>query len=834
MTDKNEQPAVDRSFQFTDVLRDELGVVAERRDRLNAERGDLDGALAKQGVPAEDAAWEARLLGLSFSGGGIRSATFNLGVLQSLARRGVLRYVDYLSTVSGGGYVGSWLTALSHRRFAANRVGPGAAEKESSDAPLRFDEKGYSKLQERLAWTAGTDGANSNKREDRAVRFLREFSNYLTPKLGLFSGDTWALFSIYVRNALLNQLVLLFALSVLLLTPRLLSPLLDLGTVGTGSAAESRFLWWLGIIAVAHLFVCSRLGKNLAGITSRGSAEASPMVIAGIGGPLVLVGITAASWLGYIDTWLDSRVTAGAAVAIAALAGALLNLYTWICAFGFAYLRRDKSLWGAAEWRFFSRMMLHAPVAGLVFGACLYGGSLFFGDEIYSGYRLIAGPPVLALAVLAAGVLHLGLAGRDFSSQYTEWLSRFGGLMLIGTIGWIALNALVILGPLVFAWLQGTAEAAVTSGWLATTLVSVIFGRKLATSGTTRAVPRLFIQIAPWIFIVGLGIGLSALLQSALQLGTEKEYFGADAPAAIAAKTSFYERLTHSESNEVFGRIELGGSAVEVRGRVVEGAGGTPPVAGAASAAGPGFFVTYGEWLAATERWPLVAAFIALAALLSYFLSRRIDVNVFSLHGMYANRLVRCYLGASVSNREANAFSGLSGRDDLMLNAVMRNVDGKNLLVHPLSDGLVAGAEPLPGKRAAYPGPYHLINTAINLVAGGNLAYQERKAGAFLLSPLYCGFNQEGSSSTATGAVDAYRPTSDFSSKPKPLTLGEAMATSGAAASPNMGYHTTAAFAFLMGVFNVRLGRWVGNPNHSKNGAWRSSGPRLALGHSAA
>ncbi len=52
---------------------------------------------------------------LCFSGGGIRSATFGLGVLQGLAHLGLLGKFDYLSTVSGGGYLGSWLSAWIHR-----------------------------------------------------------------------------------------------------------------------------------------------------------------------------------------------------------------------------------------------------------------------------------------------------------------------------------------------------------------------------------------------------------------------------------------------------------------------------------------------------------------------------------------------------------------------------------------------------------------------------------------------------------------------------------------------------------------------------------------------
>jgi hypothetical protein len=54
----------------------------------------------------------APIVGLGLSGGGIRSAAFNLGVLQALNRHGLLSRIDYLSSVSGGGYIGSCLTWL--------------------------------------------------------------------------------------------------------------------------------------------------------------------------------------------------------------------------------------------------------------------------------------------------------------------------------------------------------------------------------------------------------------------------------------------------------------------------------------------------------------------------------------------------------------------------------------------------------------------------------------------------------------------------------------------------------------------------------------------------
>ena len=85
---------------FKEVLQDELTQIAESRRA----RGVITSK------PIAD-----NLIGLAFSGGGIRSATINLGILQALAENQLLHKFDYLSTVSGGGYIGSWLTALTRR-----------------------------------------------------------------------------------------------------------------------------------------------------------------------------------------------------------------------------------------------------------------------------------------------------------------------------------------------------------------------------------------------------------------------------------------------------------------------------------------------------------------------------------------------------------------------------------------------------------------------------------------------------------------------------------------------------------------------------------------------
>lgn len=63
----------------------------------------------------------ADTVGIACSGGGIRSATFCLGVFQSLAAKNLLGHLDFMSTVSGGGYFGSFYGAwLNRGREAAD------------------------------------------------------------------------------------------------------------------------------------------------------------------------------------------------------------------------------------------------------------------------------------------------------------------------------------------------------------------------------------------------------------------------------------------------------------------------------------------------------------------------------------------------------------------------------------------------------------------------------------------------------------------------------------------------------------------------------------------
>ncbi|WGO99654.1 patatin-like phospholipase family protein [Saccharophagus degradans] len=141
---------LDENKQFTaEVLAAEFEEISKRR--LNAARAD--GALPDDRELDPKPTIKNDLVGLACSGGGIRSASFSLGVIQQLICKGLFSKIDYLSTVSGGGYTGSCISALTK------------------------DKPGSEKL-----LTDRIDGA-----EPEALNHIRNYSEYLNSE-GIGSG----------------------------------------------------------------------------------------------------------------------------------------------------------------------------------------------------------------------------------------------------------------------------------------------------------------------------------------------------------------------------------------------------------------------------------------------------------------------------------------------------------------------------------------------------------------------------------------------------------------------------------------------------------------------
>lgn len=699
-------------------------------------------------------AHEANFVGLAFSGGGIRSASFNLGVLQALADLKLLCRIDYLSTVSGGGYIGSWLVAWTQRLGS------------------------FACLQEEIS----THRVNLNgNKEQPPVRFLRVFSNYLTPVLGFFSGDTWVMVAIYLRNLLLNQTILLGMLAAFLLLPRAGYRLA--WAVVHASHAGPRLVHYGGLaLLIAFLMILANMGYLRVHKTAPWFTERKWVLLLA-GAPLFATAVMAALWCATPEDPANHEAPVlhtiyrhfprHGAVLAGAIAYTLIWGLAWLLELALFELRRkgargpaqkaardnaqqtacDTAQETSPKPRSLGEVLIAAaaaPCAGALAGwllALIHGAQVFKDATRAITYSV----PLLVVVFLLAGVLHIGLMGTVFHDWKREWWGRLGGWLLLFAILWLALFWLALCFPsfvrddaLVSSLWKAIAAKYLTPAWLLTTLGTVLAGNSKSTGKPDQpSWMDTAVKVGPYVFGVGLLCWISVALNWFLESG-------------------------------------------------------------------------------ASLWWTLLAC-----AAVTLVMAWRVDINQFSMHMFYRNRLVSCYLGASHKDRCPNRFTGFDPTDDMAL---------KELRSHA---------------EKPYDGPYPVLNASLNLVKGKDLAWQERKAESFVMTPYYCGYDvwleeqdspmlaRENEETDDQGTISkffhpleryGYRATEEYAfpiPKYHGPNLGLAMATSGAAVSPNMGYHTSMPVAFLLTAFNVRLGQWLGNPRHRRTS--RRATPRLGL-----
>jgi hypothetical protein len=209
----------------------------------------------------------------------------------------------------------------------------------------------------------------------------------------------------------------------------------------------------------------------------------------------------------------------------------------------------------------------------------------------------------------------------------------------------------------------------------------------------------------------------------------------------------------------------------------------------------------------------------------------RVDINEFSMQLFYRNRLSRCYLAATVANRQEDPFTGFDGRGDLT------GVD--NLRARRLPPSVT---DLLPDKfnkqlkmEGSYDGPFPIFCTTLNLTTGQDLATQERKGTSFAFTPLYSGYSVSWTDGHEHDSVsyNGFVPTGEYAYPNGGIHLDTAVAISGAAVNPNMGYNSNPTLAFLMTFFNVRLGWWITNTRRTDT--WKATNgrvtPKFALGY---
>ncbi|GGF04827.1 patatin-like phospholipase family protein [Hymenobacter cavernae] len=754
------------ALPFEAILRRELAEIIARRAARDT---DKDPSVGRGYSPdAFQCADNLKLLGLAFSGGGIRSATFNLGILQGLASKGWLEQVDYLSTVSGGGYLGAWLSAWIKRSGSVAKV---IARLCPDLAPEPLAE------------------------EVRPIRWLRMYSNYLAPSPTFLSADSWTMGLTWLRNTVLNQLIIVLLLGAVLAFGALLRQWWEgvfwsnpLAATISGLLIGAGIAGGLGMsmYSIKHKWPAARSISSLVYIT----------ILLGIVGAFLLSALMIShqpptSFSGYVALWPTAAWVAGTLLGVLVLV-AILGYYAR-CFYSVDDTEEERLGRKIKAWVMISICSILAAVLGVValsltwealfhlfrhdpivrhaeltesvklasfsqpHSATLYAQlkhpttKVSTDTTLYPSLAFILGLPLVLEALAVTVIARMALLGRRFPDERREWWGRMGSYINLLAVLWIVVTSSILLGPYLFKFVGNQ-----LSTWLAATgwTALVLGALQRAYSARTPAQPD-----QP---------GAASWLDAVLGLGPYA--FGL---ALLVLVSNVVTLLLNTD---------------------------------------------WGSWASGLSPEGKASILMLGLALLTVLLAWRVDVNEFSLHHFYRNRLTRAYLGASrrrsERNRTANPFTHFDRRDDLALCTLRRN-------------------DPLVTKTPSYDGPYLIVNATLNAtsLSADDLDRQDRKAESFVFTPHYCGFDI-----TRVRPLNPNNPITDFGYRPTRHyaypdsggpALGTAIAISGAAANPNRGYSSSPASAFLLTLFNIRLGWWMGNPWHEDT--WQNSGPHLGL-----
>ena len=708
----NESSSANPSLRLHEVLESEF--VALHGDLPTGYPSAADSATRLKAIWSAIHRLKPRRAALCISGGGIRSATFGLGILQGLARCGLLEKFHYLSTVSGGGYIGGWLSAWIHN-----------------------SEGGLPDVVRQLAEPRTEARPNPEPKE---IQNLRSYSNYLSPRFGLLSADSWTLAGTYLRNLFLNWWVIIPLLGAVLTLPWIYTAVLMSSPppytylpLSIGAACI--------VPGVAYMGINLPCGGNLRWSQNRFLYFCLlPLLLASV------LMTTHWAWFTYYGRHLLAWPLFGFGPSHTWVPflylGIAIHLFSWL-----------GSLLPSHGFRLFE--FLAVIITGAIGGGLLWlGATQLFPQPIAKMelYTVFAVPLFMALFFLAI-MAFAGVSSRWTNDQDREWWGRATGWFIAVAAGWMVISSLVILGPYLLS-VSISAIWTVITGGVAGAL-TVLAGRNSSIPANTKQEG----EAGPFAKILSKAASLAAVIFVAVLL-----IFITQTMTTVMA----YVGNTRHWSWNLNGKSG-------VLGRTL----------------------TYLNVILYTP-WPMVVAATIVLVLLGLGMAYLIDPNKFSLHAMYRDRLIRAYLGASNSKRDANPFTGFDENDNIRMRELWN--EGKF------------------GKRLM-----PVVNIALNLVGGSKLAWQDRKAESFTVSPLHCGSPEVGY--RKTDAPDGHRYGGE-----KGISLGTAVAISGAAASPNMGYHSSPFVTFILTLLNVRLGAWLGNPGKAGDKTFHLGYPRFSIG----
>lgn len=846
---------------------------------------------------------------VAFSGGGIRSAAVNLGVIQALAKKRLLRQLHYMSGISGGGYILGWLTSWIRRSgFASverqlrgvdqedSAMQPGATATVSSSRIHQAESRvsvtynhtdlltsfliGVSRVSKRLSRaTLGQRDGNANSSSNRTlhrfvepqpIRYLREYTAYLAPRTGLGSGDTLAMISIYLRNVLLNLTMIICLLAGIVAAAQMLTPLV----------AWTKMPVPVAVSFLAILVLAAAGSGLLSGISvDRLAHNEKPLEgkKAGLYAALLILVVAACTWL-----LMPQALTHGLArlMGLGSIGVGVTFLVGWLA----DTVRGDEKL-EAVKGNWLASLIGVLLAIGFVL-VCMLGFKEWLGEgnvRVTDWFVMLGLPAIMVMFALTS-YIDLGIAGNSLPDAKREWLGRLAGYYLY----FAGIAALVMMaalrGPVWMDLLFGKAGTAASGGtwlkwilpggWLFTVAAGLFAGHSPKTGdGNAKqgSILHYVAIVAPPVFLAGVFLLVSwGVHATNFHFAGDEGRFGKwlEAKGLEQVNSDYLSspRKDDSVATSLFLLSTQADRSTRARYQMEVNEEGVKenPVNAIAACIPATCPIRSGAESGEPFRGRFRVMFLSLALMLLAFgisglLMARLNANEFSMHLFYRNRLVRAFLGASnVTNshrrgRVPSPFTGFALDDDVPLQELSTGwqhfaaYNGASVEERERdSGGRIAGPNgesPINGKPQ-YDGPYPIWGTALNLTSGEDLAWQTRKAASFVYSPLYCGWDlvpsppeqeeKPDEDSTCRGeqtkqphheqeCLYGYRGTGTVTSDGKvqrtPYTgqgpgpsIGNAMAASGAALSPNSGFHTKPAVAALLALFNVRVGWWTGNP----------------------
>ena len=703
-------------------------------------------------IELRKAAFEADLCGLAISGGGVRAATFGLGVLQGLAKEKMLSRFDYLSTVSGGGYIGGFLSAW-----------------------IRKD--GIERVEEALAAGARSPDSTGNRCDSqdasfiRPLKHLRKYSNHLTPTPGIFSYDGWSLLAIYTRNLLLNQItIVLLGLAVFGVLRTMVEafsfcepPKLQgqLATMGLPAAIAANLLFAVFLLWQMRKFF-DAVGPQR---KDTGVSEFAKLGLLQIKRCKLLV-------------LLFHALAIGLCIALVAFGGFLLKTFvvTLVSAsfFTLSYINTNDTIHPRTRWRNLLKgefpLLVRRFLPGWVGGLLLM---LLLSQFDKAWQMVVWGVPLAMLCNLLSVWLMVGWLGDVFTEADREWWGTLSSRMAIAATIWTALFCFTVFSPVVFGWgyeklfvewtwdLSG-ATGVISSllGVIGTMTAGLYAASSLSVGKRQNRFMSLVAHVAPYLFLFIVFFGICIFWTWGI-------YYFYDQCQVLETNRGFMETLLANKWYFVSDLSSWHGFPLSEMPGMVQAIWPSIP------------------WLGTLHQVPAIIPLGLATAFLFFFARRvatRVGINRFSLQRMYSTRLGRCYLGAQRTRSPAK----------------LTNIDmGDDFLLHEL----LKTGQPEHEKHV----PLQIFNGALNMQSRpteAQLDTQDRKSDSFFMTPLHCGSN-----------VTEYVPTKEFGDS---ISTSLAMGISGAAVSSNMGFRSTPAMSVLLTLFNLRLGWWFPRPGSNK------------------